>query len=51
MQRASVLQKCNLEVGEKNFGEFLPIRQIRQNFLPPSFSSVRTENRIPSSIN
>ena len=36
--RADVI---TFKVGEKNFGEFLPIRQIRQSFLPPSFSSVR----------
>jgi len=28
------------KIGEKNFGELLVIRQIRQ-FLPPKFSSVR----------
>ena len=43
-----MLQNCrrdNLEGSQKNFGEFLPIRQIRQSFLPPSFSSVQYSER------
>ena len=33
-----------LKVGKKNFGKFLPIFQIRQSFLPPSFSSVQYQH-------
>ena len=36
--------KFFLKIGEKNFGELLVIRQIRQSILPPTFSSVRYLN-------
>ena len=28
-------------IGEKNFGELVSIRQIRQGFLPPKFFTIR----------